>query len=45
MPLSLAPDGVLRNTSPCGGSTAYRVVVGELPVVTYVASNVVDSPA
>ena len=40
----LPPDGVSLNARPFGGSTAYTIVVGEPPVVTYVASNVAASP-
>ena len=42
--LLVPPVGVALNTSPLGGSTAYTIVAGELPVVMYVASKVVASP-
>jgi hypothetical protein len=40
----LPPVGESLNASPFGGLTAYTILVGALPVVTYVASNVVAWP-
>src|SRR5580698_8054920 len=38
--LLLPAVGVVTKARPLGGWTAYTTVAGELPVVTYVASNV-----
>jgi len=43
MPL-LLPGAVSVNARSAGGLTAYTIVAGELPVVTYLASNGVASP-
>src|SRR6266567_192076 len=44
LPPASPPDEVSVNDRSSGRLTAYTIFVGERPVVTYVASNVVASP-